>query len=163
MRLAAVELVPHPESRVEPLILEEVLAGLYRYGVPLSYGFVHDGKYVRLFLVGPAEVLRHVGKSLKAVFGKVIIEDAEPPSLKRMLPAECFVTDKKGRVRLGGSCGWWVAELRLTRPFWDVLLDHSRDSPVELNHVDAVLAAMRPGTRPPALTCPSRSPRRCSG
>ena len=131
---------------LSPLILEEVLAGLYRYGVPLSYEFVHDGKYVRLFLVGPAEILKQVGKSLKAVFGKVIVEDAEPPLLRRMLPGECFVTDGKGRVRLGGSCGWWVAELKLSKPFWEVLLDHSRDSPVELNHVDAVLAAMRPGT-----------------
>ncbi len=36
----------------------------------------------------------------------------------------------------------WVAEFKLSRPFWDVLLS----SPVELNHVDAVLAAMRPRT-----------------
>ncbi len=144
--LAAVELVPHPESDVRPLALEEVLAGLCRYGSPLSYELVHDGRYVRLFFVGPAEVLRQLVKSLKAVFGKVIVEGAEPPSLRGVLPSGCFATDGRGRVRLGGSCGWWVAELRLTRPFWDVLLDHSRGSPVELNHVDAVLAAMRPGT-----------------
>ncbi len=100
----AVELVPHPESRVKPLMLEEVLAGLFRHGAALSYEFVYVDKYVRLFLVGPTEVLRQLKKSLKAVYGKVIIEDAEPPSLRGMLPAECFVTDGKGRVRLR-SCG----------------------------------------------------------
>ncbi len=135
--LGAVELVPHPESNVKPLILEEIFAGLYRHGTVLGYEFVHVDKYVRLFLVGPTEILRQLKKSLKAVYGKVIIEEAEPPSLRGMLPAECFVTDGKGRVRLR-SCGWWIAELKLSRPFWDVLLTHSRDSLVELNHINTI-------------------------
>ena len=79
MGLETVEIIPHPESEVEPLKLEELLSSVKD---TLSFEIVYSGKYVRLYLVGLDEVLRNLRKSLKTIYGKVIIEEASLPSLK---------------------------------------------------------------------------------
>ena len=80
--LVAIELVPHPESDVEPLKLEELLSSIKD---ALSFEIAYTGKYIRIYLVGLDEVLRNLRKSLKTIYGKVIFEEASPLSLKSLL------------------------------------------------------------------------------
>ncbi len=146
MELYALELIPHPESDVEPLKLEELIASLYSVKQPISFEITYFDKYIRIYVVGPKEVLENLKKSLKTIFGKIIIEDAKPSSLKAMLAtSECLEFDeKKQRYRVRKGCSWYVAELKLSKPLYYVLVKHSEKNPVETNFIDAVLASMRP-------------------
>ena len=118
MELSTIELVPHPESDVEPLKLEELIASLYSVKQPISFEIVYIDKHIRLYLVGPKDVLENLKKFIKTIFGKVIIEDAKPPSLRGLLATSEFLEYDEGerRYRVRKDCGWYVAELRLNKP-----------------------------------------------
>ena len=158
MNLASIELVSHPESEVEPLKLEELLSSVKD---TLSFEIVYTGKYIRIYLIGHGEVLRNLRKSLKTIYGKVIIEEANPPSLKSLLvTSKCLEHDeRKQRYRIRRGCSWYVAELRLYRPFWNVLISHSEKKPLEVNPIDVILANMKPNTYVQIIFTPEPSGR----
>jgi len=152
--------VSHPELDVSPLALEELLASLYSYKEPISFELVYSDKYIRLYMVGPQEVFNNLKKSLKTTFGKVIIENTKPPSLKSLLATSgCLEYDsKKQHYHVRRGC-WYIAELKLSRPFWNVLVSHSEKKPLETNPIDVILASMKPRTYVQIIFTPEPSGR----
>lgn len=141
--MSALELVVHPESCVEPLALEEVLGSSRGR---LCFKIVYVDRYIRLYFVGDGRVLGDLGKVLKNVYGKVVVEEARPPSPRGLLALRgCLVRDEKGRVRVKKKCMWY-AELRLAKPFYYPLVKHTEKKPVDHNSVDLLLSSLKPGT-----------------
>ncbi len=75
-RFRALELLPHPELDPEPLALAPLLQRLTRG----SFEVVHDGRYVRLFLlVGESSVEEVKGALQRLYEGRVVVVDAPRP------------------------------------------------------------------------------------
>ncbi len=115
------ELIPHPESKVEALALEELLRSLHGHGEALVYIVEYDGVHLKFLLGVPERLASSVAKSLQGVYGKLAVREAGEPDLKRY---------------------GWVAELRLRKPFYHVLVTHRRDSPLDLNPMDVLASTI---------------------
>ena len=126
---SSIEIVVHPDSNVKPLVLEELITSLYSIGDSVSFEITYFDKYVRIYFVGPKGVLDGLRKSLMPIYGRVIVEDGHPPSLAEVLKGYGYIEERGGKVRVVKGCSWFVAELRLRRPFYYPLI------PVSYTHL----------------------------
>lgn len=125
MTWACLEIIPHPETKVEPLQLEDFIAALYGTKVTWAYSIVYDGKHLCFNFIVPKQVASTIRKSLESRFNKIVIVEGRIPSLKSYR---------------------YYAELRLVRGFYYPLFHLTRQKEVESNPVDVIASAMTGGS-----------------
>ena len=124
MAWTCLEVIPHPETEVEPLQLEDFIAALYGTKVTWAYSIVYDGKHLSFYFIVPKQVASTVRKSLESRFNKIVIVKNRMPSLKNYR---------------------YYTELRLVRGFYYPLFHLTRQKEVESNPVDVIASAMTGG------------------
>ena len=115
------EILPHPETRVEPLQLEDFIAALYGTRSTWSYSIVYDGKYLGFYFIVSRQLVNSVRKSLESRFNKIVIEEAKPPR-----------PDKYK----------YYTELKLQKGFYYPLFHLTRQKEIESNPVDVIASSM---------------------
>ncbi len=115
------EIIPHPETEVEPLQLEDFIAALYGTRSTWAYSIVYDGEYLGFYFIVPRQLANSVRKSLESRFNKIVIEEAKP-------------------LKLEGYR--YYTELRLQKGFYYPLFHLTRQKEVESNPVDVITSSM---------------------
>ncbi len=115
------EIIPHPETKVEALQLEDFIAALYGTRSSWAYSIVYDGEYLSFYFIVSRQLANSVRKSLESRFNKIVIEESK--SLK---------TDKYE----------YYAELRLQKGFYYPLFHLTRQKEVTSNPVDVIASSM---------------------
>ncbi len=118
------EIIPHPETRIEPLQLEDFIAALYGTRATWAYIIVYDGGHLGFYYIVPRQLTNSTVKSLESRFNKIIIEESKPPRL----------IDYK-----------YYTELRLLKSFYYPLFHLTRQKEIESNPVDVIASSMLGG------------------
>jgi len=118
------ELIPHPDTRVEPLMLEDFIASLYGTRATWAYTLYFDGQHLGFYFTVPEKLRSIVAKSLETRFNKIVIEETKPPRINRFK---------------------YYAELRLVKGFYFPLFHLTRQKEVESNPVDVIASSMLGG------------------
>ncbi len=118
------ELIPHPDTRVEPLQLEDFIASLYGTRATWAYTLLYNGQHLGFYFTVPEKLRNSVAKSLETRFNKIIIKEAKPP--------------KPNTFK-------YYAELRLQKGFYYPLFHLTRQKEVESNPVDVIASSMLGG------------------
>ncbi len=114
-------MVPHPETEVEPLQLEDFIAALYGTRSTWAYSIAYDGEYLGFYFIVPRQLANSVRKSLESRFNKIVIEEAKPL--------------RPDRFR-------YCTELKLQKGFYYPLFHLTRQREVESNPVDVIASSM---------------------
>ncbi len=118
------ELIPHPDTRVEPLQLEDFIASLYGTKATWAYTLLYNGQHLGFYFTVPEKLRNSVAKSLETRFNKIVIKEIKPPKL------DIFK---------------YYVELRLQKGFYYPLFHLTRQKEVESNPVDVIASSMLGG------------------